>query len=149
MFVLFIIILLVTSFGQVKSVAYIMYSIAECFAFLVCTKWSNPMIHRNSQRREASSSSTTNRYLDWNSGLVVSQEDQSEDRMCGLQDIGGHIMKIPFLGFQILLCMRLEVYLKFISHYSHWNLKQDNKLAGMCYQQRYYWFWVSGNPGWC
>lgn len=68
------------------------------------------MIHRNSPTREASSSSTTIRYLDWNSGLVVSpEEDLQEERMCGLQDIGGHIMKIPVIGFQILLCMRLEV----------------------------------------
>ena len=77
-------------------------SIAECFAFLVCTKWSNPVIHRNSRTREASSSSSTIRYLDWNSGLVVSAEDdQQQDRMCGLQDLGGHIMKIPVIGFQI------------------------------------------------
>ena len=68
------------------------------------------MIHRNSRTREASSSSSTIRYLDWNSGLVVSAEDdQQQDRMCGLQDLGGHIMKIPVIGFQILLCMRLEV----------------------------------------
>ncbi|KAK4395784.1 hypothetical protein Sango_1732700 [Sesamum angolense] len=87
---------------------FINYGIAECFAFLVCTKWSNPVIHRNSRTREESSSSTAIRYLDWNSGLVVSSEDHSQDRMCGLQDIGGHIMKIPVLGFQILLCMRLE-----------------------------------------
>ncbi|KAK4436926.1 hypothetical protein Salat_0026500 [Sesamum alatum] len=87
---------------------FINYGIAECFAFLVCTKWSNPVIHRNSRTREESSSSTAIRYLDWNSGLVVSSEDHSQDRMCGLQDIGGHIMKIPIIGFQILLCMRLE-----------------------------------------
>lgn len=85
------------------------YRIAECFAFLVCTKWSNPVIHRNSPTREESSSSSALRYLDWNSGLVVSSEDHSQDRMCGLQDIGGHIMKIPIIGFQILLCMKLEV----------------------------------------
>lgn len=84
--------------------------IAECFAFLVCTKWSNPVIHRNSRPREASSSSSAIRYLDWNGGLVVSsEENQREDRMCGLQDIGGHFMKVPVIGFQILLCMRLEV----------------------------------------
>ncbi|PSS08313.1 Kinesin-like protein [Actinidia chinensis var. chinensis] len=87
---------------------FINFGIAECFAFLVCTKWSNPMIHRNSHTRIASSSSTAIRYLDWNSGLVVSSEDQSQDRMCGLQDIGGHIMKVPIIGFQVLLCMRLE-----------------------------------------
>ncbi|KAG5536240.1 hypothetical protein RHGRI_023879 [Rhododendron griersonianum] len=88
---------------------FINYGIAECFAFLVCTKWSNPVIHRNFRTREASSSSNAIRYLDWNSGLVVSSDDQSHDRICSLQDIGGHIMKVPIIGFQILLCMRLEV----------------------------------------
>ncbi|CAA0818405.1 Transmembrane Fragile-X-F-associated protein [Striga hermonthica] len=89
---------------------FINYGIAECFAFLVCTKWSNPVIHRNSQTREESSSSNTIRYLDWTNGLVVS-EDHSQDRMCGLQDIGGHLMKIPIIVFQVLLCMRLEVHI--------------------------------------
>ncbi|XP_043698396.1 uncharacterized protein LOC122649099 [Telopea speciosissima] len=89
---------------------FINFGIAECFAFLVCTKWSNPIIHRHSSSSEASSSSTTiSRYLDWNSGLVVSsEEDQDQDRICGLQDIGGHIMKVPLICFQIVLCMRLE-----------------------------------------
>lgn len=88
---------------------FINFGIAECFAFLVCTKWSNPVIHRSSHTREASSSSSSIRYLEWNSGLVVSaEEDQEQDQLCGLQDIGGHIMKIPVIGFQILLCMRLE-----------------------------------------
>ncbi|KAI8542976.1 hypothetical protein RHMOL_Rhmol08G0182400 [Rhododendron molle] len=87
---------------------FINYGIAECFAFLVCTKWSNPVIHMNSRAQEASSSSNAIRYLDWNSGLVVSSDDQSHDRICSLQDIGGHIMKVPIIGFQILLCMRLE-----------------------------------------
>ncbi|KAK7330200.1 hypothetical protein VNO77_24387 [Canavalia gladiata] len=87
---------------------FINFAIAECFAFLVCTKWSNPVIHRNS--REASgSSSTTIRYLDWNSGLVVSSdENQRQGRMCSLQDIGGHFMKVPIIVFQVLLCMHLE-----------------------------------------
>lgn len=90
---------------------FINFGIAESFAFLVCTKWSNPVIHRNSQRREASSSTAIVRYLDWNSGLVISsEEDQyTSDSLCGLQDIGGHIMKIPVIGFQVLLCMRLQV----------------------------------------
>lgn len=88
---------------------FINFGIAECFAFLVCTKWSNPVIHRQSQNREASSSSNSIRYLDWNSGLVVSsEEDPYQDSLCGLQDIGGHIMKIPLVAFQIMLCMRLE-----------------------------------------
>ncbi|XP_027168988.1 uncharacterized protein LOC113768729 isoform X1 [Coffea eugenioides] len=87
---------------------FINYGIAECFAFLVCTKWSNPMIHRSPNAREASTSSNVVRYLDWNSGLVVSEEDDSSNGMCALQDIGGHIMKIPIVCFQVLLCMRLE-----------------------------------------
>ncbi|KAJ8648473.1 hypothetical protein MRB53_001496 [Persea americana] len=85
------------------------FSIAECFAFLVCTKWFNPIIHRQSALREPGSSSTTIRYLDWNSGQVVSSDDdQYQGRFCGPQDIGGHIMKIPVVAFQILLCMHLE-----------------------------------------
>lgn len=86
-------------------------SVAECFAFLVCTKWSNPVIHCNAQTRMPASSSSTIRYLDGNSGLVVSsEEDQSHDiRICGLPEVGGHIMKIPIIIFQVLLCMRLEV----------------------------------------
>nr|GEW22230.1 kinesin-like protein [Tanacetum cinerariifolium] len=87
---------------------FINFGIAECFAFLVCTRWSNPAIHRDSESREASSSSTSVRYIDWNSGLVVPSDDISEESMCGLQDIGGHITKIPIIAFQILLCIRLE-----------------------------------------
>ncbi|XP_038984746.1 uncharacterized protein LOC103721407 [Phoenix dactylifera] len=88
---------------------FVNFGIAECFAFLVCTKWSNPMIHRQPHHGEASSSSTAIRYRDWNSGLVLpSIEDHDQDRLCGLQDIGGHIMKIPLVAFQVLLCMRLE-----------------------------------------
>ncbi|KAG4390632.1 hypothetical protein GLYMA_05G013200v4 [Glycine max] len=87
---------------------FINFIIAECFAFLVCTKWSNPVIHRNS-REASSSSSTTIGYLDWNSGLVVStDENQPQGRICSLQDIGGHFMKIPIIVFQVLLCMHLE-----------------------------------------
>ncbi|CAL1390864.1 unnamed protein product [Linum trigynum] len=99
--------------GDVRSLGwwdlFINFGIAECFAFLVCTKWSNPVIHRTSQSREAGSSSTAIRYLDWNSGLVLSpEENNQEERICGLQDIGGHIMKIPLICFQVLLCMRLQ-----------------------------------------
>ncbi|XP_059648610.1 uncharacterized protein LOC132294684 [Cornus florida] len=88
---------------------FINFGIAECFAFLICTKWYNPAIHRHSHIREPSSSSTNIRYLDWNSGLVVStDEDEYQSRICSLQNIGGHFMKIPFISFQILLFMRLE-----------------------------------------
>ncbi|XP_015070599.1 uncharacterized protein LOC107014974 isoform X2 [Solanum pennellii] len=87
---------------------FINFGVAECFAFLVCTKWSNPAIHRSSDALGASSSSATIRRLNWNSGLVVSSEEEPQSRICGLQDLGGHIMKIPIILFQVLLCMRLE-----------------------------------------
>ncbi|VVA94537.1 unnamed protein product [Arabis nemorensis] len=89
---------------------FINFGIAECFAFLVCTKWSNQSIHRYSHIPEPSSSSMVVRYLDWNRGLVVTadEENQQSNRICGLQDIGGHVMKIPFITFQIILFMRLE-----------------------------------------
>ncbi|CAJ2634895.1 unnamed protein product [Trifolium pratense] len=98
--------------GSVASLGwwdlFINFTIAECFAFLVCTKWSNPVIHRSS-REPSSSSSTTIRYLDWNNGLLVSsEEDQRQARICTLQDIGGHFMKVPIIVFQVLLCMHLE-----------------------------------------
>nr|ADP02181.1 Tmemb_185A domain-containing protein [Triticum aestivum] len=58
---------------------------------------------------EASSSSSAIRYRDWESGLVLpSLEDHEQERICGLPDIGGHLMKIPLVVFQVLLCMRLE-----------------------------------------
>ncbi|KAK1433649.1 hypothetical protein QVD17_10563 [Tagetes erecta] len=98
--------------GDISSLGwwdlFINFGIAECFAFLVCTKWSNPVIHRNSQIPVPSSSSMAARYLDWSSGIVESTEDISENRICGLQDISGHVIKIPIIVFQILLCMRLE-----------------------------------------
>ncbi|XP_031497306.1 uncharacterized protein LOC116262263 [Nymphaea colorata] len=88
---------------------FINFGIAESFSFLVCTKWSNPAIHRLSHHRGPSSSSQTIRYLDWNSGLVVStEEDESQNHMCSPQDIGGHVMKIPVIVFQVVLCMHLE-----------------------------------------
>lgn len=105
--------------GSVASLGwwdlFINFAIAECFAFLVCTKWSNPVIHRSS--REPSSSTTTIRYLDWNSGLLVSsEEDQRQAGMCSLQDIGGHFMKVPVIVFQVLLCMHLEGTPAFAAH---------------------------------
>lgn len=86
--------------------------IAQCFAFLVCTKWSNPVIHRDSRVREPGSSSSTNtRYAVSNSGLLDFPEDERhlDELICGLQDIGGHLMKIPLITFQVVLCMHLEV----------------------------------------
>ncbi|WCJ24607.1 Transmembrane Fragile-X-F-associated protein [Euphorbia peplus] len=87
---------------------FINYGIAECFAFLVCTRWHNPVIHRQTQI--GGSSSSTIRYIDWNRGLVISSDEdlQQSNGICNLQDVGGHFMKIPFIAFQIMLFMRLE-----------------------------------------
>ncbi|CAI0458959.1 unnamed protein product [Linum tenue] len=87
---------------------FINYGIAECFAFLVCTKWYNPAIHDHSYVGGSSSSSMAIGYLDWNRGSMFSSEEDTSTRICNLQDIGGHFMKIPFLTFQIMLFMRLE-----------------------------------------
>lgn len=89
---------------------FINFGIAECFGFLVCTKWYNPAIHRQSCVGEPSSSTTAVTYLDWSRGIVVIGDDdqQQNGRMCNLQTIGGHVMKIPFICFQIMLFMYLE-----------------------------------------
>jgi hypothetical protein len=49
--------------------------------------------------------------LEWSrEGIVIStDEDAEQNAFCSMQDIGGHIMKIPFIAFQILLFMHLEV----------------------------------------
>nr|XP_024395498.1 uncharacterized protein LOC112291819 isoform X3 [Physcomitrium patens] len=95
---------------------FINFGIAECFAFLVCTKWSNPIIQHEGSLQigpgglptyvsqpsfrptESADDGSTSR----------TDEDDSADGMCGRQDLGGHLLKIPILLFQILLCMKLE-----------------------------------------
>ncbi|PIA39592.1 hypothetical protein AQUCO_02600204v1 [Aquilegia coerulea] len=99
--------------GDVNSLGwwdlFLNFGIAECFAFLVCTKWSNPMIHGKAQSNGASIYSMSIRSSDWNSSSVFASEmDSNQDGMCILQDVGGHIMKIPLIAFQVLLCMHLE-----------------------------------------
>ncbi|KMZ74000.1 Baculoviral IAP repeat-containing protein [Zostera marina] len=98
--------------GEVNALSwwdlFINFGIAQCFAFLVCTKWTNPMIHRQPLHLEPGTSSTTTFHYDCNGGLVISVEDDSQCQLCGLPDIGGHIMKIPIIAFQVLLFMRLE-----------------------------------------
>ncbi|KAJ8570113.1 hypothetical protein K7X08_006690 [Anisodus acutangulus] len=88
---------------------FINYGVAECFAFLICTKWYNPAIHRHSSSLRTPSSSTTSmRYLNWNNGFLASlDEDDQQSGICSLQDIGGHVMKIPLIFFQLLLFCRL------------------------------------------
>lgn len=96
---------------------FINFGIAECFAFLVCTKWSNPVIQHEGPShigpgglptyattplfRPASESAD-----DGSTSRV--DEDDSGEGMCGRQDLGGHLLKLPILLFQILLCMKLE-----------------------------------------
>ncbi|KAG2312858.1 hypothetical protein Bca4012_027428 [Brassica carinata] len=63
--------------------------IAECFGFLVSTKLNNQSIHSSSSVR-------------------VMYREQNSNRECGLLDIGGYVMKIPFIIFQIILLMSLE-----------------------------------------
>ncbi|KAE9619313.1 hypothetical protein Lal_00047777 [Lupinus albus] len=89
---------------------FINFGIAQCFAFLVCTKWHNPTIHGNNIITEpCSSSSSTVRYTEWSSRgfLVSSDEDRQQNGCCNLQDIGGHFMKIPIICFQLLLFMHI------------------------------------------
>ncbi|XP_012082023.1 uncharacterized protein LOC105641975 isoform X3 [Jatropha curcas] len=112
-FELLLCIRLENSYGDVAALGwwdlFINYGIAECFAFLVCTRWYNPAIHRHSHIGGPGSSMSI-RYIEWNRGLVVSSDEDrhQSNRICNLQDIGGHFMKIPFIGFQIMLFMRLE-----------------------------------------
>lgn len=36
-------------------------------------------------------------------------EDDTSEGMCSRQDLGGHLLKVPVIVFQVLLCMHLEV----------------------------------------
>ncbi|KAK7268369.1 hypothetical protein RIF29_21067 [Crotalaria pallida] len=101
---------------------FINFGIAQCFAFLVCTKWHNPTIHGNIHIAEPCSSSSNIRYLEWNSrGLLVSsEEERPQNGLCSLPDIGGHFMKIPFICFQLLLFMHLEGTPSDAKNMQHW-----------------------------
>lgn len=104
-------VLVVTSFSKPDS-------IAECFSFLVCTKWSNPTIQRDAVFHAGSGGHSSVSPLISMSSVIhdaahgsssANDEDDGSDGMCGRQEIGGHLLKIPVLVFQVLLCMRLEV----------------------------------------
>jgi hypothetical protein len=41
--------------------------------------------------------------------MVSDEDDHQSSGICNPQEIGGHFLKIPFIGFQIMLFMRLEV----------------------------------------
>ncbi|KAM3328318.1 hypothetical protein P3S68_033010 [Capsicum galapagoense] len=88
---------------------FINYGVAQCFAFIICTKWYNPVIHTHSSLRNIPSSSTSSmQYLNWSSGFLASlNDDDQQGGLCSLQDIGSHVMKIPIVCFELLLFMRL------------------------------------------
>lgn len=91
---------------------FLNYGFAQCFAFFTCTKWYNPAIHRHSHVSTTSSSSTIVGYLDWKSVFILSSnEDHQQSRRRSLQDVGGNIMKLLLILFQILLFMHLQVQL--------------------------------------
>ncbi|KAF3792577.1 RING finger protein B [Nymphaea thermarum] len=93
----------------VVATVFMLLKLSELFAFLICTKWSNPAIYQQNHCTGPSSSSQTTRQLDWTSGFVVSsEEDENEHHMCGTQDVGGHVMKISLIAFEVFLCMHLE-----------------------------------------
>ncbi|KAL5726061.1 hypothetical protein ACHQM5_009132 [Ranunculus cassubicifolius] len=110
--------------GDVGSLSwwdiFLNFGIAECFAFLVCTRWSNLIIHGEAETGGSSLYSLSIRSSDWNNSILFSSEmDSNQDGMCILQDIGGHIMKIPVIVFQILLCMHLEGTLSNVKRIPH------------------------------
>lgn len=108
-----------------KSVLYLTNSpiclfvcrIAECFSFLVCTKWSNSIIHQDPPHLGPGGLPIYNHHTLFrptpegidDGSTSRSDDDESGDGICGRQDIGGHLLKLPILLFQILLCMKLEV----------------------------------------
>ncbi|KAF2563511.1 hypothetical protein F2Q70_00015677, partial [Brassica cretica] len=72
----------------------IIFSISECFGFLV-RKWRNQSIHRSS-------------HLPSSSSMGVRYRNEDSNRECDILDIGGYVMKIPFITFQIILFLSLE-----------------------------------------
>jgi hypothetical protein len=96
---------------------FINFGIAECFSFLVCTKWSNPTIQQDQPPQIGGSLSifpsvpllrtTTESALDGSTSAM--EDDANGDWLCGRQELGGHLLKLPILLFQVLLCMKLEV----------------------------------------
>ncbi|KAL8157436.1 uncharacterized protein LOC141673941 [Apium graveolens] len=89
---------------------FLNYGFAQLFAFFTCTNWHNPLIHRHSQFSTTSSNLAISGYLDCYSGLdLSSNEEHEQSRRHSLQVIGGHVMKVPLIVFQILLFIRLQL----------------------------------------
>ncbi|XP_024522154.1 uncharacterized protein LOC9645394 isoform X3 [Selaginella moellendorffii] len=90
---------------------FINYAIAECFSFLVCTKWTNTSIRGSLSSSSSSSSKPLERdesLCSASSTSIVLEDEGIEAGFCGKEDIGGHLLKAPVLISQILLCMKLE-----------------------------------------
>jgi len=95
---------------------FINFGIAECFSFLVCTKWSNSIIHQDPPQLGPGGLPIYNPHTLFRAtpegvddgSTSRSDDDESGEGICGRQDIGGHLLKLPILLFQILLCMKLE-----------------------------------------
>lgn len=81
------------------------FCVGQFFAFILCTRWYNPAIHRQSGLHIHSFSTTSMGYLNSNSGFLASADD--DDHMFRLQQIGSHVMKLLVLCFEILLTMHL------------------------------------------
>ncbi|MCO5575452.1 hypothetical protein L7F22_029253 [Adiantum nelumboides] len=104
--------------GEVHSLGwwdlFINFGIAEGFAFLICTKWTNPAIQREGGR----SSTQARRDLVGESSTTASESRDETEGFCNLENVGGHLIKLPVLVFQILLCMKLEGTPKQAQHMS-------------------------------
>lgn len=91
---------------------FINFGIAQCFSFLICTKWSNPSIQNESGTSATVTSpfasSTSRGRDDEGSRPLLMDEDDTSEGMCSRQDLGGHLLKVPVIVFQVLLCMHLE-----------------------------------------
>ncbi|XP_009127672.1 uncharacterized protein LOC103852527 [Brassica rapa] len=70
------------------------FGIAELFGFL-CAKWRKQSIHSDSHIPNSSS-------------MGVRYGDEDSNIECGLLDIGGYVMKIPFITFQVIIFLSLE-----------------------------------------
>nr|VDC87994.1 unnamed protein product [Brassica rapa] len=70
------------------------FGIAELFGFL-CAKLRKLSIHSDSHIPNSSS-------------MGVRYGDEDSNIECGLLDIGGYVMKIPFITFQIIIFLSLE-----------------------------------------
>lgn len=87
---------------------FINFGIAEGFAFLVCTKWTNPSIQREGMPFSRTGPAHPRRDSIGESSTSAGEIDDVNEGFCGLENIGGHLIKLPVLIFQILLCMKLE-----------------------------------------